>query len=1232
MNMSKVPIALVVLLSTAAVASAEEFAIHQFKKIQLTDKFWAEGATFGDFNHDGKMDVVSGPYWYEGPDFKNRHEYSPATHTFKLKKDDGSEETIPGFEGALGKNNTYSDNFFAFTYDFNRDGWADILIIGFPGAETSWYENPRGREGHWQRHIVFETTDNESPTFEDITGDGKPEIICNSGGHFGYVEADWNDPARPWKFHAVSPKGPWERFTHGIGIGDVNGDGKKDILDKDGWWEQPASLAGDQPWKRHAAMFGNPKAPVGQGGAQIYVYDVNGDGRNDVISSIAAHGYGLAWFENMNENGETHFKEHRFMNQEPSENKYGIQFSQLHALDLVDMDGDGLKDIVTGKRFWAHGAHGDADPSGQAVLYWFKLVRGPDHSVDFVPYLIDNDSGVGTQVVVGDVNADRLPDIVVGNKKGVFVLIHEKKIVSEQEWKKAQPKLYNPAEKKTTELTRPGIRPLGLNGKLLNLDFEAGTLADWTADGNAFFRQPIRGDTVAHRRGDMKSRHEGQYWIGTYEIYGDDAEGTLTSAPFKVVHPFASFLIAGGHLPETRVELVRNDTKNVFFKASGYDSENLRPVVVDLRDQIGKEIFIRLVDQRKGAWAHINFDDFKFHDQKPEFKDALQLADFSLEKIPAPQPMKFAGLSPEEAAKEMVLPPGFSAKLFAGEPDVKQPIAFAIDDRGRLWVAEAYTYPRRAPEGQGQDRILIFEDANGDGRFDKQTVFAENLNLVSGLEVGFGGVWVGAAPNLMFIPDRNGDDKPDGPPEVLLDGWAYQDTHETLNTFTWGPDGWLYGCHGIFTHSNVGKPGAPDSERAKINGGIWRYHPIQHRFEVFAEGTSNPWGIDFDANGQAFIEACVIPHLFHIVQGARYTRQAGQHFNPYTYDDIRTVADHLHYRGNQWNDNDRSSSGSLGGGHAHAGMLVYQGRSWPEQYWGKLFMNNIHGSRINMDVPERSGSSFVCRHGADLINFNDTWSQIINLQSDQDGSVYMIDWYDKNQCHHNDVNGHDRTNGRIFKIVYNNQKFTPVDLSKKSDAELVDLQLNPNEWYVRHARRLLQERAARHALQNGTVARLETMLQKNSDPSRQLRALWALDATGELKETTALAALSNPSEYIRGWAIQFLAETKNPSDSALKEFVHLAKTDPSPVVRLYLAAALQRTPVEKRWNVLTGLVAHAEDANDHNLPLMYWYAAEPGVGKDSSHAIILLSQSKIPRVREFITRRMAASQKVATAK
>lgn len=438
--MSKFPAWIVFLTSSAIVSSAADYVIHSFKKVQANNQFWAEGANFGDFNRDGHNDIVSGPYWYEGPDFKKKHEYSPATTTFKRKRSDGTEEVVPGFEGALGVNNAYSKNFFAFSYDFNKDQWPDILILGFPGEESAWYENTKGGSGHWKKNVVVNVTDNESPTFDDLTGDGKPELIFNTSekglGRIGYATPDWNDTAKPWTFHPITPPDKrWQRFTHGLGFGDVNGDGRKDILEKEGWWEQPASLAGDPEWKFHPFKF----SPT-HGGAQMYTYDVDGDGDNDVITSIEAHGYGLAWFEHVRQDGAINFTRHVIAGKEPKDSKYGVVFSQLHAVDLIDMDGDGLKDIVTGKRFWAHGPSGDAEPNAPAVLYWFKLVRGANKAVDFVPYLIDSDSGIGTQVVAGLVNKDSLPDIVVGNKKGVFVMLHETRKVSRSEWENAQPK------------------------------------------------------------------------------------------------------------------------------------------------------------------------------------------------------------------------------------------------------------------------------------------------------------------------------------------------------------------------------------------------------------------------------------------------------------------------------------------------------------------------------------------------------------------------------------------------------------------------------------------------------------------------------------------------------------------------------------------------------------------------------------------------------------------------
>jgi putative membrane-bound dehydrogenase-like protein len=589
---------------------------------------------------------------------------------------------------------------------------------------------------------------------------------------------------------------------------------------------------------------------------------------------------------------------------------------------------------------------------------------------------------------------------------------------------------------------------------------------------------------------------------------------------------------------------------------------------------------------------------------------------------------KYAGLPPQKAAAAMTVPEGFDVKLFAGEPDVCQPIAMCLDDRGRLWVAEAYSYPVRRSDKDAKDRILIFEDSDGDGKFDKRTVFMEGLNLVSGLEVGFGGVWIGAAPYFMFVPVKPGEDKPAGKPQILLDGWHWEDTHETLNAFCWGPDGWLYGCHGVFTHSRVGKPGTPNKDRIPLNAAVWRYHPTKHVFEVFAHGTSNPWGLDFDAHGQAFVTACVIPHAYHIIQGGRYQRQAGSHFNPYTYADIQTIADHLHWQGDDpWKA--ISTSDSRGGGHAHCGLMIYQGGAWPEEYRGHMFMANIHGHRLNTDVLKPKGSGFVASHGSDFLLANDAWARFINMRCGPDGNVYLLDWYDKQACHHGDPRIWDRGNGRIYKISYRGTKpVAGVDLSKRSDRELVELLLNKNIWYARHAQRLLQERANRQRELPGVRDELVKIAFEHPEERWRLRSLWALHVTGGLTEEGIRAALEDKAAYVRGWAVQLALEDGKASEMLLKKMAEMAIQDASPVVRLYLASGMQRLPLAQRWGVLQGLLTHSKDTGDPNLPLLYWYALEPLAGASPERALQVARDAKAsPLLLPFTVRRITSSGK-----
>ncbi|MBM3997610.1 MAG: c-type cytochrome [Planctomycetes bacterium] len=600
-----------------------------------------------------------------------------------------------------------------------------------------------------------------------------------------------------------------------------------------------------------------------------------------------------------------------------------------------------------------------------------------------------------------------------------------------------------------------------------------------------------------------------------------------------------------------------------------------------------------------------------------------------------------APLPARVAAAKMTLPPGFKATLFAGEPDVVQPIAFCFDDRGRLWVVENHSYPGWDPDPKkAKDRVLIFEEGEN-GAFSKRTVFADNLQNLSGINYGFGGIWLCSTPNLIFIPIK--DDKPAGPPEIVLDGWSLKAGHNVFNSLTWGPDGWLYGCNGIIATSYVGRPGTPQKDRVPINCGVWRYHPTKKKFEAVAHGTTNPWGLDFDEHGEMFVTNCVIDHLWHIVPGGHYERMYGEDLNPHVYKLMPSICDHKHWGGGSWTSSrapdarTQKGAGSeaykvhsaAGGGHAHVGCMIYLGDNWPDRYRGGVFMCNLHGNRINHDILERNGSTYVARHAKDFMHANDPWFRGLALTYGPDGGVYVSDWTDTGECHNYKVV--DRSNGRIFKITYGDVKPWKGDLAKLSDLELAKLQLHKNEWQARHARRLLHERAETGKIQPEAIGFLNAEFDQH-DGQKSLRLLWILHCINELPDSKLLDLWKNPDELTRAWAIRFFFDGDKVANKLVSSakfrvgLLTMARRESSAFVRLHLASCAQRVGTYRflRSDLIAAL-SRDGDEGDKYVALMSWYGVEPLVTREEWHPEWWVQTKRTsPLLRQFIARRISS--------
>ncbi|HJT31362.1 MAG TPA: PVC-type heme-binding CxxCH protein [Pirellulales bacterium] len=538
-------------------------------------------------------------------------------------------------------------------------------------------------------------------------------------------------------------------------------------------------------------------------------------------------------------------------------------------------------------------------------------------------------------------------------------------------------------------------------------------------------------------------------------------------------------------------------------------------------------------------------------------------------------------LSPAEAIGKMKVPEGFSVELVAAEPEIVNPVAMTFDERGRIWITESLEYPRR-DAGPGRDRVKVLEDTDGDGRADRFTVFAEGLNIPSGIAVGAGGVWVANSPDILLLQDTDGDGRADHH-EVVVTGFGRHDTHELPNSLTWGPDGWLYGLNGVFNPSHV-------EHRGKIYDftcALFRFHPYTRDFELFCEGTSNPWGVAFDGEGSAFVSACVIDHLWHLTETGYYHRQGGP-YPPFTWK-LGSIVNHHHQQA------------------AYCGIHFFDSDAYPRQFREKLYMGNIHGNCINCDTLTRDGSTYTAEPNDDFLSANDAWFMPVVQKTGPDGCLYILDWYDRYHCYQDanrDPAGIDRLKGRLYRVRYQNTpRAEPFDLAQESDERLIERLHSPNVFFRDLAQRLLWERRTPE-----TLLRLQALVldDRQSDKAR-LHALWALIGAGPLFPAFHERLLEHGDATLRAWGVR-AAGNQGDVVAEVRERVMALVGDPSPDVRLQVVIAARKIVGIDALPLLCEALEHAGD--DKLIPAIVWQNLHPLLEEQSERFVALVRERR----------------------
>ena len=569
-------------------------------------------------------------------------------------------------------------------------------------------------------------------------------------------------------------------------------------------------------------------------------------------------------------------------------------------------------------------------------------------------------------------------------------------------------------------------------------------------------------------------------------------------------------------------------------------------------------------------------------------------------------------LSPSEAIAKMTVPEGFSVELVASEPDIVNPVAMTFDERGRIWITESLEYPRREP-GPGRDRVKVLEDTDGDGRADRFTVFATRLNIPSGIALGAGGVWVANSPDLLFMQDTDGDGRADKQ-EVVITGFGRSDTHELPNSLTWGPDGWLYGLNGVFNPSHVEYRG----RTYDFTCALFRIHPRTRDFEIFAEGTSNPWGIAFDGEGSAFVSACVIDHLWHLTESGYYHRQGGP-YPPFTWK-LDSIVKHRHQQA------------------AYCGLHYFDSDAYPGPYRERLYMGNIHGNCINSDTLKRDGSTYFATANDDFLSANDAWFMPVVQKTGPDGCLYILDWYDRYHCYQDanrDPRGIDRLKGRLYRVRYKNTpRAGKFDLAKETDEKLIERLHSPNVYFRDLAQRLLWERR-----KPKTLRKLERLLLDDNRPRKtRMHALSALVGAGPLELEFHQQLLRHTDATFRAWGVR-AAGNQRKLDPRLRDQVVALVADRSPDVVLQVAIAAKKIEGIDALPLLYEALRRAGD--DKLLPHIVWQNLHPLLEHDGERFLALVKQTALadqpnvaalmPRVVERMLGRTSADQKPLTA-